>query len=166
MTCSSPTASRAAPAGSVGSLGDGRSSPCPRRPRARDCFTRSEQQETRAVRQSGRWVTLGKGARMGCSRAVWAASSAKNAGQRLPRVCRERAALPRAPRVDALTMSCHTAASVTWATLGHQTGLRISLVGMVRPTSRSGGPRGSVRQVPRGRGGVKRLRSPTVGLHM
>ena len=49
---SSPRASPAAPAGSVCSMGDRRPSPCPRRPRARDFFIRSEQQESTTVRQS------------------------------------------------------------------------------------------------------------------
>ena len=52
VTRSSPRASRAAPAGSMGSLGDRRSSPCPRRPRARDFFIQPVQQESTTVQQS------------------------------------------------------------------------------------------------------------------
>ena len=52
LTCRPRRASPAASAGSVGSLGDRRASPCPRRPRARDFFIQPEQQESTTVRQS------------------------------------------------------------------------------------------------------------------
>lgn len=52
LTCGPRRASRAAPAGSLGLLGDRRTSPCPRRPRARDFFIESVQQDSTTVRQS------------------------------------------------------------------------------------------------------------------
>ena len=52
LTCGPRRASRAAPAGSLGLLGDRRTSPCPRRPRSRDFFIQPEQQESTTVHQS------------------------------------------------------------------------------------------------------------------
>ena len=70
---SSPRASRAAPAGSAGSWGDRRCSPCSRTCRARtfpQCDLSVECQWTASRRVL---VTLRKGARMGCTKAVRAA---------------------------------------------------------------------------------------------